>query len=66
MRDTQHPVTIAVVGGTGAGKTTISNAILERVGSHHPVSDRAPSGWAGTAIAELVGMNRSDILIEPT
>ncbi|MEP6986720.1 MAG: uridine kinase [Chloroflexota bacterium] len=35
MRDTQHPVTIAVVGGTGAGKTTISNAILERVGSHH-------------------------------
>ncbi|MBZ0283319.1 MAG: uridine kinase [Anaerolineae bacterium] len=30
-----HPVTIAVVGGTGAGKTTISNAILERVGSHN-------------------------------
>ncbi|NWG15117.1 MAG: uridine kinase [Chloroflexi bacterium] len=29
------PVTIAVVGGTGAGKTTISNAILDRVGSHH-------------------------------
>jgi uridine kinase len=29
-----HPVTIAVVGGTGAGKTTISNAILDRVGSH--------------------------------
>jgi len=35
MHDTQRPVTIAVVGGTGAGKTTISNAILERVGSHH-------------------------------
>ncbi len=32
---TTKPVTIAVVGGTGAGKTTISNAILERVGSHH-------------------------------
>lgn len=31
----QKPVTIAVVGGTGAGKTTISNAILERVGSHN-------------------------------
>jgi uridine kinase len=30
-----RPVTIAVVGGSGAGKTTISNAILERVGSHH-------------------------------
>lgn len=29
-----RPVTIAVVGGTGAGKTTISNAILDRVGSH--------------------------------
>ena len=35
MSDNNHPVTIAVVGGTGAGKTTISNAILERVGSHH-------------------------------
>ncbi len=35
MSDARHPVTIAVVGGTGAGKTTISNAILERVGSHH-------------------------------
>jgi len=29
-----NPITIAVVGGSGAGKTTISNAILERVGSH--------------------------------
>lgn len=28
-----HPITIAVVGGSGAGKTTISRAILERVGS---------------------------------
>jgi uridine kinase len=31
----ERPVTIAVAGGTGSGKTTISNAILERVGSHH-------------------------------
>ncbi|MEO8392680.1 MAG: uridine kinase [Chloroflexota bacterium] len=30
-----RPVTIAVSGGTGSGKTTIANAILERVGSHH-------------------------------
>jgi uridine kinase len=35
MNTSQRPVTIAVVGGSGAGKTTISNAILERVGSHH-------------------------------
>jgi len=35
MKTSQRPVTIAVVGGTGAGKTTISRAILDRVGSHH-------------------------------
>lgn len=35
MSDSLRPVTIAVVGGTGAGKTTISNAILQRVGSHN-------------------------------
>ncbi|HSS98105.1 MAG TPA: uridine kinase [Terriglobales bacterium] len=35
MTTFQKPITIAVVGGTGAGKTTISNAILDRVGSHH-------------------------------
>jgi len=34
MSNTQRSVTIAVVGGTGAGKTTISKAILDRVGSH--------------------------------
>jgi uridine kinase len=32
---TERPVTIAVAGGTGSGKTTVSNAILERVGSHN-------------------------------
>ncbi len=30
-----RPVTIAVAGGTGSGKTTISMAILDRVGSHN-------------------------------
>ncbi|MDZ4764977.1 MAG: uridine kinase [Chloroflexota bacterium] len=35
MTERPHPVTIAVAGGTGSGKTTISNAILERVGSHN-------------------------------
>lgn len=30
-----RPVTIAVAGGSGSGKTTVSNAILDRVGSEH-------------------------------
>jgi len=30
-----RPLTLAVAGGTGSGKTTISNAILDRVGHHH-------------------------------
>ncbi len=29
------PVTIAVAGGTGSGKTTVSNALLKRVGTHN-------------------------------
>jgi len=32
---TLRPVTIAVAGGTGSGKTTAANAIRNRVGSHH-------------------------------
>ncbi len=35
MTKLPRPVTIAVAGGTGSGKTTISNSILERVGSHN-------------------------------
>lgn len=35
MTDRPRPVTIAVAGGSGSGKTTVSNAILERVGSDH-------------------------------
>jgi len=31
----RHPVTIAVAGGTGSGKTTVSNALLDRVGHRH-------------------------------
>jgi uridine kinase len=34
MTPTKRPITLAVVGGSGAGKTTISRAIQERVGSH--------------------------------
>ncbi|HEX3053134.1 MAG TPA: uridine kinase [Aggregatilineaceae bacterium] len=29
------PVTIGVAGGSGSGKTTVSNAVLERVGNEH-------------------------------
>lgn len=35
MYEGQRPVTIAVAGGTGSGKTTVANALLERVGSDH-------------------------------
>jgi uridine kinase len=39
MRDANQkaprPVTLAVAGGTGSGKTTIANALLDRVGSHN-------------------------------
>lgn len=31
----RRPVTIGVAGGTGSGKTTVSNQILERVGQQH-------------------------------
>ena len=34
MSEAQRPVTIGVAGGTGSGKTTISIAVLERVGQH--------------------------------
>ncbi len=30
-----NPITIGVAGGTGAGKTTVSKAILDRVGTEH-------------------------------
>lgn len=35
MNDQQRPVTIGVAGGTGSGKTTISNAILSRAGTQN-------------------------------
>jgi uridine kinase len=35
MTERPRPVTIAVAGGTGSGKTTVANAILEQVGSDH-------------------------------
>ena len=33
--NTARPVTIGVAGGTGSGKTTVSKAILEKVGQRH-------------------------------
>jgi uridine kinase len=35
LNERPRPVTIGVAGGTGSGKTTVSNAILEQVGSHN-------------------------------
>jgi uridine kinase len=35
MSNQKMPVTIGVAGGTGSGKTTVSNQILERVGHKH-------------------------------
>lgn len=35
MEDNKRPVTIGVAGGSGSGKTTVSNQILARVGSKH-------------------------------
>lgn len=35
MSDNARPVTIGVAGGTGSGKTSISNALLQKVGTHH-------------------------------
>ncbi|MGB7341747.1 MAG: uridine kinase [Phototrophicaceae bacterium] len=35
MPEKKRPVTIGVAGGTGSGKTTVSNQILERVGNKH-------------------------------
>ena len=35
MLNRTSPLVIGIAGGTGSGKTTVSNAIVERVGSHH-------------------------------
>jgi uridine kinase len=35
METFKRPVTIGVAGGTGSGKTTVSNQLLERVGHKH-------------------------------
>jgi uridine kinase len=34
MTENTTPITIGVAGGTGSGKTTVANTILERVGEH--------------------------------
>ncbi len=35
MASQHQPLTIAVAGGSGSGKTTVSNAVLDRVGHQH-------------------------------
>ncbi len=35
MASGKIPLTIGIAGGTGSGKTTVANVILERVGKHH-------------------------------
>lgn len=35
MTENTTPITIGVAGGTGSGKTTVANTILDRVGEHH-------------------------------
>jgi uridine kinase len=35
MAAKQSPLTIGIAGGTGSGKTTVANVILERVGKQH-------------------------------
>lgn len=35
MRSNSSPLVIGIAGGTGSGKTTVANAILERVGENH-------------------------------
>ncbi len=34
MNERQSPIVIGIAGGTGSGKTTVANVILERVGAH--------------------------------
>ncbi|MFU8772159.1 MAG: uridine kinase, partial [Anaerolineales bacterium] len=35
MPDHTTPLVIGIAGGTGSGKTTVANVILQRVGAHH-------------------------------
>lgn len=53
-----RPVTIAVAGGTGSGKTTISNAILERVGSDNIAYLAHDSYYRNAADMTLYGTQR--------
>src|SRR5271157_1288914 len=37
MSPSQEPIVIGIAGGTGSGKTTVANVILQRVGAHRIV-----------------------------
>lgn len=55
-----RPLTVGVAGGTGSGKTTVANAILNRVGAHHIAyvpHDAYYRNFAGLARAELDVLN---------
>jgi uridine kinase len=55
----QHPIVIGVAGGTGSGKTTVSRAILQRVGSERIAYIEHDSYYRD--LSHLLGEERSKV-----